>query len=604
MDKLRILIAKGNTSEALEFLMKDKYGHSHQKEILILNNRYNSIKLQNIKGVLKNEDYTLEVNKINSDLIDLIEQIDKNVQYPGKKTNYKKHLIFIPIIVVLGIAYFYWSFKPDLEIGFSGFKSPNNYNILVFPFKNKASIDIEDLLCMRLDQFKVDNSIEIILDCQKIIDFDQVITYDLTKEIGRRENAKFVLFGSTYKETDSINVNLKYQSLLVDSIKSTSGETNYYVRYESEIEKGEITGIIEEAILKTLHIFEVNQFLDSIDLAIQRIDSKIENSPIQGFLYSLRGNLNIRADNFNQSKSDYEKAIELSPLNYIPYNNLGVMTMLYFEDKSKMLYYFEKAYELSGGKESILQNIQAVKRYIADKLTPKEIKTKIKPKIVEPILEEDKFKIDKVRAKNAFERGKENLNRSKSIALKDFEEAVKYDPENGIYSYYLGRTYSELGKSKKAGEYFKNAISLGAKEHFVFFDRANNFSSLGMIDSAITNYKLALEKVEKTTDKIVYKIKLGDAYLKKRNRKNAIKEFSDAIDLGYTKADMYCKRGKSYIDYGDYESAIIDLNTAIEKDPNNYEYYLERSSAYYKLGDMKKGDADIQKMKKLQLKNK
>ncbi len=604
MDKLRKLIAKGNTSEALEFLMNDEYGQSHQKEILILNSRFNSIKSQNIKGVLKNEDYNLEINKINNDIIDLIEQIDKNVQHPIKRIKYKKHLILLPIIAVLGIAYFYWSSEPDLEVGLSGFKSPDNYNILVFPFKNKASIDIEDLLCMRLDQFKIDNSIEIILDCQKSMDFEEVITYDLSKEIGNKENAKFVLFGSTYQETDSINVNLKYQSLLVDSIKSTSGETNYYVRYESEIEKGEVTGIIEEAILKTLHIFEVNQFLDSIDLAIQRIDSKIENSPIQGFLYSLRGNLNIRTDRFDESKLDYEKAIELSPLNYIPYNNLGVMTLLYFEDKSKMLYYFEKAYELSGGKESILQNIQAAKRYIEDKLTPKEKKTKPKPNKVEPIIEEDKFKIDKVRAKKAFERGKGNLKRSKSIALKDFEEAVKYDPENGTYSYYLGRTYSELGKSEKAGEYFKNAVSLGAKEHFVFFDRANNFSKLGMIDSAITNYKLALEKVEKTTDKIVYKIKLGDAYVKKRSRKNAIKEFSDAINLGYTKPDMYCKRGKAYIDYGDYESAISDLNTAIEKNPNNYEYYLERSSAYYKLGDMEKGDADIQKMKKLQLKNK
>lgn len=603
MDRLRTLIGKGNTPEALEFLMNDEYGHTHQKEILILNNRYNSIKLQNIKGVLKNEDYNLEINKINNDLLDLIEQIEKNVQHPNWKVNYKKYLILLPVIIVLGIVYFHWSSKPDLEIGFAGFKSPDNYNILVFPFKNKASIEIEELLCMRLDQFKVDNSIDIILDCQKSMNFDKVITYDLTKEVGNRENAKFVIFGSTYKEMDSINVNLKYQSLLVDSIKSTSGETNYYVRYESEIEKGEITGMIEEAILKTLHVFEVNQFLDSIDLAIQRIDSKIETSPIKGFLYSLRGNLNIRADNYEQSKLDYEKAIEFSPLNYIPYNNLGVLTMLYFEDKSMMLYYFEKAYELSGGKESILQNIQSAKKYIADKLTPKEKKQKIEPKIVEPIIE-DEFKIDKVRAKKAFERGKENLNKSTIRALKDFEEAVKYDPENGIYSYYLGRTYSELGKSKEAGEYFKNAVSLGATEHFVFFDRANNFSGLGMIDSAITNYILAIEKVEKTTDKIVYKIKLGDAYIKKRNRKNAIKEFSDAIELGYTKADMYCKRGKAYIDYGDYESAISDLNIAIEKNPNNYEYYLERSSAYYKLGDIKKGDADVQKMKEVQLKNK
>lgn len=69
----------------------------------------------------------------------------------------------------------------------------------------------------------------------------------------------------------------------------------------------------------------------------------------------------------------------------------------------------------------------------------------------------------------------------------------------------------------------------------------------------------------------------------KKQYKDAIKEYSEAIRAQPDFADAYANRGWCYLQLDLYEKAIMDLSEAIRQKPDSPEFYLTRADAYFDL---------------------
>ncbi len=67
--------------------------------------------------------------------------------------------------------------------------------------------------------------------------------------------------------------------------------------------------------------------------------------------------------------------------------------------------------------------------------------------------------------------------------------------------------------------------------------------------------------------------------------KEAIENYTKAIDLYHNFAEAYYKRANVKINMGDYQGALEDYDSAINIDPNLAEAYNNRGTLKLKLGD-------------------
>jgi tetratricopeptide (TPR) repeat protein len=80
-------------------------------------------------------------------------------------------------------------------------------------------------------------------------------------------------------------------------------------------------------------------------------------------------------------------------------------------------------------------------------------------------------------------------------------------------------------------------------------------------------------------------LKDGDKHRQQRKWREAVKAYTEAIELDKDDFRSYERRGRCYFELGDYHEAIINLTRAIEIKPNRYLLYDLRGRAYSMLGD-------------------
>lgn len=126
-------IVKGRTQEAVDYLLTLDLPAGHQKEIAQIAASFTAFKQDQIKGVLSFDQERLERNRINSRLLDLINQpIDQPLPttITEKKATWWKYLLGISVIVgILGaLSEFTGKNLSDLVGG----PSPESFTVTVF----------------------------------------------------------------------------------------------------------------------------------------------------------------------------------------------------------------------------------------------------------------------------------------------------------------------------------------------------------------------------------------------------------------------------------------------------------------------------------------
>lgn len=340
------LIQQDKIDLAFDEFEKLHLSKDHKKSLVILKNRFNSLEQMKIKGIISFEEYRIQKNRILDSLLTLLDNFSKTGKH--KKGDLRVTILLL-ILSFVGILTTLLIFNKNTNTSNSLFEA---YSVLTIPFENSSSLPIEDAVEKRLYQFSKENELNII--CYNGSEFLKSFngSYQSAKAIGEKAHSKLVLFGSSYQlENNSTFVNLRYQSILVDSFFSTIEKSHFDVKYIHEILEGKITGNIEEVIIKTSILIQLQRLLETPTQALEYLNSKIQEYENDAFLISLRANLYLISDRISSARSDYEYLIGIDPTNSIAVNNLGILYLDHFNKP-------QKAYKTFNLLSSKIPNIQ------------------------------------------------------------------------------------------------------------------------------------------------------------------------------------------------------------------------------------------------------
>ena len=133
-------------------------------------------------------------------------------------------------------------------------------------------------------------------------------------------------------------------------------------------------------------------------------------------------------------------------------------------------------------------------------------------------------------------------------------------------------------------------ISQYPSDPTVYLNRGLSYKDMGKYKEAIEDFSHAIDI---NPDYLDAYIQRGDVYLYLKQYSNAISDFSRAIEIDPHNAEGFYKRGNAYYDIGDFKKAVEDFKSSITIDSTHAEVYYNRGNCYARLGDHKNAVADF-----------
>ncbi|XP_019406671.1 PREDICTED: tetratricopeptide repeat protein 6 [Crocodylus porosus] len=179
-----------------------------------------------------------------------------------------------------------------------------------------------------------------------------------------------------------------------------------------------------------------------------------------------------------------------------------------------------------------------------------------------------------------------------TVAIEDFTAVIKEDPNNAQARLYRGRAYATQQQYKNATEDFSAAIHLDPLNWFAFYYRG---CMLRKIDPkrALQDFSVSV-LLNDTFENLSSFFHRGILYAEQSCWSLAICDFEDVLvlDKGFSLA--YINIGLILLWHLDhYYEAIRQFSNAIEVDPTNMRPYVCRAQAYHKVHDVQLALKDI-----------
>jgi tetratricopeptide (TPR) repeat protein len=187
-------------------------------------------------------------------------------------------------------------------------------------------------------------------------------------------------------------------------------------------------------------------------------------------------------------------------------------------------------------------------------------------------------------------------------ALTDFNDSLKYEKKDAVLYNKRGEIFLQNNLFDQAIKDFSSAIVLNPMFSDAFLNRGRAYSEKSMPEEAMNDFNQAIkadsdhanmpfvdraapaiqEDEESLADKDAAESlnQQGLANMEKELYDEAIKNFSQAIDMQTTFADAYINRGKIYTLQNNLNKALADFNQAVMFDPLNAEVYYWRAQAW------------------------
>ena len=163
-------------------------------------------------------------------------------------------------------------------------------------------------------------------------------------------------------------------------------------------------------------------------------------------------------------------------------------------------------------------------------------------------------------------------------AMRNFNEAIKKEPDNFEYFYRRGvMRYQAFKDYPGAISDFKKVIEQNP-------DYPGIYSELAYVELFDKNLAAMRAYLDLATQKNPDDVRIYTTWalskISQLNYEGAIKDYNKAIELSPNDSNLYLRRGyaKSYIHK--YREAIKDYDKAIELDPNNHSAYEKRAEAH------------------------
>ena len=151
-----------------------------------------------------------------------------------------------------------------------------------------------------------------------------------------------------------------------------------------------------------------------------------------------------------------------------------------------------------------------------------------------------------------------NGNEDYAAALKDINQALRLEPQNGDFYYSRAQTYERQGKTELAMEDLTKAIEFITSG----FGRSLAYATRGSLRG------------------------------KQGQWDQAVQDYNEAIRIAPEFAYHYEHRGDCYYEKSDYERAVADYSDAIRLEPQNKHFYEDRAKVYRKLGNIELANID------------
>jgi len=134
------------------------------------------------------------------------------------------------------------------------------------------------------------------------------------------------------------------------------------------------------------------------------------------------------------------------------------------------------------------------------------------------------------------------------------------------------------------------------KAHVAFYNRGNEYSARGKLDSAISDFTNGLPL--KPTHVGSYSNR-GIAYANQGKYQEALADFNKVIQLDSTYSNVYSNRGNTLSLLGDFEAALADYDKALRQKPDYVDAYFNRGIIRDSVGDYTGAVADFDKVLQL-----
>ena len=172
-------------------------------------------------------------------------------------------------------------------------------------------------------------------------------------------------------------------------------------------------------------------------------------------------------------------------------------------------------------------------------------------------------------------------------AIREFKEALSYDPDNSQQYIHLGMAYTEYGSYDEALGYFNQAEACAQDDtDMILTERGRGLAHMrqGDYGGAISDFAKALAYQDSVDTDIRKDILYYEAevYEAMSDYEGSASAYTQILKITPDEALALVGRGLAYERLGDYSSAEADLLAAIKLDKKSYAVYMSLYDAYLK----------------------
>ncbi|MHC4455482.1 MAG: tetratricopeptide repeat protein [Planctomycetota bacterium] len=164
-------------------------------------------------------------------------------------------------------------------------------------------------------------------------------------------------------------------------------------------------------------------------------------------------------------------------------------------------------------------------------------------------------------------------------ALSVCREASKIDPQDFRFRLLLGELYSER-QHQKAIKEFEIALKLNPQLEIAHYRLAQIFVEQGNEDRAIIEIEAAL-RLNPTVSRS--HLLLGDLYFVRKDYSSALAQYQEASEINPQLAETYQRTGQAHFKLGHYHQAILAFRIALKINPKLAEAHCQLGDIFFKL---------------------
>jgi tetratricopeptide (TPR) repeat protein len=150
-------------------------------------------------------------------------------------------------------------------------------------------------------------------------------------------------------------------------------------------------------------------------------------------------------------------------------------------------------------------------------------------------------------------------------AMADAKKAKKAEPNYEENMRMVGRVYEAMGKTSEALKEYDEAIKIQPENHVFRKDRAHLLERAGQFSKAILDYTVAIRTVSKQNRGPLYESR-AKCYMKTKEYQFAVDDFTSALATTYGRSNLLRSRSAAYKLLGKPDLAKKDLQGAASMD--------------------------------------